>query len=179
MAKVVGVQQLQNKVKLTIERSLSSRTILEAVGKFSRDRIYAITKLGFSMSGNSKKKLAPLADWYKGYRKRYQEKTQTGASFSPNKSNLTLSGQMLDALTYKIDQARKTVQVFVQDSGRKPNPYPLRGRKNDSRSNAQVAKEVAQKGRPFIGLDQDAVKRIKNDIVSELRRALRREGLRK
>lgn len=178
MAKVVGIDQLKNKIKIALDRTISSREMLDLAGDLATERIYKMTKTGYSLASGQKEKIAKLSDWYMTYRRKYQENAPTGEFFSPRRSNLTLSGQMLEALTYSIDRARRTVKVFVEASQRSPNPYPLKGREEQNLNNAQVAREVARRGRPFIGLDLEGRRRIRNEIQSILRRTLRREGLR-
>jgi len=181
MAKLIGVREMQDRVTTTFEKSISNRSFLTFLANFTKERIFNTVKQGYSMAGGEKHKLKPLSTGYKNYRKKFQEIHPVGTFFSPNRSNLTLTGQMLEALTFKVSQAKGIFEVFVKDSPRDPTPpISLRAIKEPPRmSNAEVAKEVADKGRPFLGLDSASMKRIRNEVLKDLRLQLRRSGLRK
>jgi len=101
----------------------------------------------------------------KSYRKfvRKQALKKFGPFFSPKKSNLTFTGQMLEALDSKVD--RDVAVVFVQSSSRDDD---------SGLTNAQVAEKVIREGRPFLRLDDKGVDRIRRAIISNLRRSLKR-----
>lgn len=181
MARVLGLKSLEDKVRVVLTEKLADRDLLTKLGQFAVERIFNTTKLGFSMAGGEKHKLKPLSEGYRRYRAKYQAVHPVGSFFSPSRSNLTFTGQMLDALTFKINQSKRLFEVFVKDSARDPvMPISLRKQKEPPRmSNAEVAAEVADNGRPFIGLDTQATNRMRNEIIKDLRRKLRRSGLRK
>lgn len=155
------------------------------------------------MAGGSLHKIKSLAPGYKKYRKKYQEIYKTGEFFSPNRSNLTFTGQMLDALTYKVNRAGASFEVFVKNtmrqatnkvskskvakalSNKKTRRKALKalssrtGREDEAKTNAEVASDVADKGRPFLGLDARSRDRLRSEIIKDLRRTLRSRGLRK
>lgn len=181
MAKV-EVKTRLDKFSATLRKAIRSSSTLKMVAAFMKTRIYQYTKRGQSLVLEAK--LAPLSQGYVEYRKRLLKSKESkilkkvagkkaaknralkkfGEFFSPSRSNLTLSGQMLDALKSEVDEQKGQVTVFVESSSR-----------NDSDlNNAEVAKKVAENGRPFIGLDRVGRDRIRRMVVAELRRALKR-----
>lgn len=191
MAKVLGVKELEAKVTLTLKDKITKGEVLEQIGSFVKNRIYQNTKAGKSLAtGNSIKSLSPN---YIKTRKRFQEWNQVGDFFSPSRSNLTLTGQLLNAIAFRVNKIKSQVEVFVQDTLRKPTPpIPqkswVEGRSTKkyaskkpepSLTNKEVAKRVADKGRPFLGLDETGRDRVKLTLVQEIRKRLRQAGLNK
>jgi hypothetical protein len=194
MAKVLNLRNIQNKVQAVIIQKVVSGPILRDVGEFVRTRIYESTKKGKSLVTGSA--ISGLSGAYKNYRKRFQEWNQTGEFFSPPRSNLTLTGQMLRALRYVITRGARSshVDVDVAPTKRSATPQvPLKSwvegrsekkfrkitKQPEDLNNAEVAKRVAKEGRPFIGLDATGRNRVKLMIANELRTRLRQAGLKK
>lgn len=203
MAKVFGVKELEDKVRATFDKSIKSSSNLDRLAKLAKDRIYQTVKTGSSMSGGVKAKLKELSDGYKKYRRKYQTIYKTGDYFSPTRSNLTFTGQMLDALTYKIVASKGAFEIYVSATVRtatnKVNALKvaksLMGKKSVRRrakralqdrsgvrderlTNAEVAQKVADNGRPFLGLDERSKERLRSEIIKDLRRAISIKGLR-
>lgn len=181
MAKVFGVKNIQTKVEIFLRDKLIDNSLTNDIGKFAKERIYSFTKAGKSLvTGGA---LNSLSAGYIKYRKSFAKTNpgNTGKVFRPSKSNLTLTGQMLDALKYTARPLKKIVEVFVEPSARQPLPSTKKGKPaiNDPKSNAQVAEEVSKKGRPFLGPDDAGVKRIKQMIINDTRRKLKGSGISK
>ena len=157
-----------------INRIIKGQTLLLEIASFVRSRIYAFTKRGLSLARNRENpdKIKALSPRYVKWRRslsRKKAKVRTGYLFAPGRSNLTLTGQMLDALRQKATPAESTIEVFVENSRRREA-----GRYEDELTNAQVARKVAENGRPFLGLDRTGRDRIRRMVIAELRRALKR-----
>lgn len=181
MAKVLGVKALQAKTTIFLRDKLIDNKLTNDIGKFARDRIYSFTKSGKSLVTGAA--LKTLSTGYKKYRSKFEKANpgSVGKVFRPGKSNLTFTGQMLDALSYTARPIKKLIEVFVESTARQPLPSVKKGKPtiNDPKSNAEVAREVSKKGRPFVGLDATGVKRIKQMIINDLRRKLKSNGLAK
>jgi hypothetical protein len=170
---------------IKIEKALRSDDVMRQIAQFTRDRIYTNTKRGY-YAGVRKNlaKLRPLSDGYIKYRqsllrgatkeilgKRKSKRakknakakaiTTFGPFFSPKRSNLTLTGQMLEALDATVVGGK--AKIFVQASSR-----------TDGLTNKEVAAKVAENGRAFLGLDDNGIDRIRRSIISVLRRLLKR-----
>jgi len=81
--------------------------------------------------------------------------------FSPKRSNLTLTGQMLDSLSGLVKSKARSVEVFVE------------GRRDDGLTNQAVAKDLKSMGRTFLGLDEKGRGRIRKIVLDEIRRQIR------
>lgn len=133
------------------------------------------------------RKLKPLSPNYIKYRRELQRGAKSNASkalkksglkklanslemrkfgefFAPTRSNLTLTGQMLDALKTEIDAEAGQGTVYVDSTKRTDSDL----------TNAQVAQKVAEDGRPFLGLDLVGRDRIRRMVIADLRRKLKR-----
>jgi len=162
------------KLMVSLNKSISKKTLLDSLAEFLQLRIYQFTKRGKSLALEGAK-IKELSPGYKKWRRkvfknngkllRDRGSIRFGDFFSPNRSNLTLTGQMLDALTHKTIPSDAQMVVTVKNTARK----------NDELSNSQVAKEVAENGRPFLGIDTKTKDIVRRKIITELRRSLRRK----
>lgn len=171
-----------------LEKAISNKTLLNELAEFMRDRIYTNTKRGY-YAGIRKNlsKFKPLSEGYINMRqmllkdevkanaktafggkrsakdKRKKALKEFGEFFNPKKSNLTMTGQMLDALDTRTDTSDTTVTVFVRSSGRTDSDL----------SNQDVAIKVAEDGRPFLGIDDKGINTMTRMIIASVRRTLR------
>lgn len=90
-----------------IAKKAKETNILKLLGEKAVELIRKRTKLGYGVKtqGGTKSKLKPLSEGYKKVRK----KTGVASSTSINKSNLTLTGEMLKDLKYEIEDGRIVV----------------------------------------------------------------------
>ena len=124
--------------------------IMKAVGESTSDVIYKRVKAGYGVDNGSKQKIAALS---KSYVKKRTRTPPTGSLSSVKRSNLTNTGQMLDAIRYKRYGDDHVVEVAK--TGR-----------DDGKRNSDIARYVSYKNtrtgapaRPFMGLT-DGEKRI-------------------
>jgi hypothetical protein len=164
------------------------------LGRLIRDIIYKRTKAGYGVSdlkdnpGIGKQKLAPLSQSYKlqraGKLSFYTNKLGQVIPYTPkspprlgefataNKSNLTLSGQMLKAIAFQA--TKQGIRVYINDNARSGSDL----------SNAEVAEFVQEDGttrrggirpgRPFFNLTDDELTILIREIEKELRKITRR-----
>lgn len=162
-------------------REWVGRAVLEEVGTYAVDRIYKTTKSGYSLAyGETRTKLSPLSDGYKKYRRKYDKAGgSTGELFGPSRSNLTFTGQLLESITHRIFPTKKQIDVFVPDTKRTP-PTRISTRKITPKaepSNKEVAVNVAENGRAFIGMDASGYRSIMNIFLRDLRDRMRSNRL--
>ena len=149
-----------------IRREALSPRFMQSLAKQARDLIYKRVKSGKGITdnGDSSTRLKPLSSEYILQRKggvRYFFKDGTlrrvakskgfkikkpsfGEFGTPTKSNLTFSGQMLNAMGYKSSAtgSRGVFEIFIK-----------RSRRSDSdKTNADIASYVEENGRKFMGL---------------------------
>jgi phage gpG-like protein len=190
MAKAkVEVTSRVDQVMAKLDRAVRRTDLLREIASFIRTRIYSNTKRGY-YAGIRKNlaKFKPLSPFYVEYRRSLLKDKVAGATgrftskqkakqkalkkfgdfFSPARSNLTLTGQMLDALDYEIDTSSGSVRVFVEASQRDDDGS------GENLSNADVAKKVQSEGRPFLRIDETGIERIKAMVIADLRRRLKK-----
>jgi hypothetical protein len=169
--KIRNVNEVLAKISGILKDAAHSQKVLNDSGKFFVERIKAFTRSGKSLAlGGSK--LRDLADITIEFRKEYKKAGGlVHETFRPQKSQLTVTGQMLDAVKYEIDGTK--INVFVEGTKRDPN-LPA-----GDKTNAELAQENADLGRPFLGVDERGLKRMKLMIVEEIRRISRQRGFTK
>ena len=130
MAKIkVNTSGLDKKIQKLMGalNDTKKKSIFSQLGRLAVDIIYKRTKDGYGVTDDSttypgKTRLAPLSDLYKKQRKGTVrvwkprnlatfKSPVTGAFGTPTKSNLTLTGQMLDNLFFKAFRGGFEVQV--------------------------------------------------------------------
>jgi len=134
------------------------KDMFEKLAILARDLIWKRTKDGYGVNDDTadlpvKKKLKELSAAYKKKRKGMT----LGEFGTTNKSNLTLTGQMLNAITHKTfsDGLLLTIKASA--------------RKDGGPNNQELAGYVSEKGRPFFALTDKEQKQ----IVKEFQRLVR------
>ena len=87
---------------------------------------------------------------------------------APKRSNLTFTGQMLDSIGIVRIQAGK---VFIGPQGNRTDPF------SKGKTNAQIAKYVAQNGRPFMYLTRPEISQLVRSYRITFGDLARRRGL--
>ena len=97
-----------------VVRSSSFRKIAEDLVVQIRKR----TRLGYGVKeGGKQNKLTKLSDSYKEYRKKNKGKLSNQTT--PSKSNLTLTGEMLDSMQVKVEGGTIVVSFGTKFAGQK------------------------------------------------------------
>lgn len=164
------LRNFERRFKLNVEK-LISPDFLRELGDKVTTTIYKRTKSGKGADNGKQTSLAPLS-------KRYVERRQGIVRFSTKegrfvefrvkppklgkfgavgRSNLTLTGQLLDSIDYKI--TKNGVTIFI----------PASRRKDSELTNAELAKFVSEQGRSFFELSTDEVGSIQRMVINKLR----------
>lgn len=176
---IKGIDNLSTNIN-KISKDVFNSKIMNMLARRAIELIYMRVKSGYGVNDDSvkipdKKKLAPLKESYIEYRKGkirfYTNKTtgkvfairptkgkfsipSTGEYFSPGKSNLTMTGQMLASMDHKAGTNYFTISI--------------KGRRKDGKDNKDIAKFVSEGGgrfgttaaRPFFALSKTEQKNI-------------------
>lgn len=139
----------------------------ESAAELAIRKIVGETRLGREISdGESQKPLSP--EWIQK-RKELSKHNQTGVSYSANKSNLTLTGQLLKSLERKPNPT----QVEIAPTG---DRIPYKNKKGKAAkstpTNAELTGYLSKKGRKFLGYDDKLAKQIKKMLKEHVRRFL-------
>lgn len=142
-------------------------SLMKILGDFARELIIKRTRLGYGVviPEAEKTRLKPLKESYIEVRKKDKKKGRLFNETTPRKSNLTRTGQMLDSIRYWIrdNGYRKAIELFVPDS-----------RRNDGRTNNEVAGHVQSNGRIFFNLSKQEKTQIKRLAIKELRARIKK-----
>lgn len=158
------------------------------LAQYTRDVVYKRTKSGKGVTSDTTsfqttqpKRLTPLSRNYKKYRRtgfvEFDAKDKKGRPVTarinvgvpalgvfgtPDKSNLTLSGQMLDSMTYSIQ--RSGFIVYIPETIRRASKL----------TNAQLSRFVSQAGRPFMNLTAGESRIVKSRMRKILQQRLKK-----
>lgn len=97
------------------------------------------------------------------------EKPKLGEFGSPKRSNLTLSGQMLNSMTFRFSS--KEIYIFIPDSSRRKTSKYDKGDK----TNKEIADYVS-KDRPFMAITSGELRILEREvdlIIGEILRSLK------
>lgn len=142
-------------------RNLVNRFNLKPYAQPLAQRIKIRTRLGFGLEqpgrGGKRRKLKKLTDRYKKRRRRSRLHSET----QPGKSNLTFTGQLLNAIFGKASGDTITIGI---------NP-----KRRDGISNADLVKWQEEQGRPFFDLTDKEIKGLRTEIKKDLIKAMRKK----
>ena len=136
---------------------------LREIGDFALERIVKRTKLGkgVSQSGGSASPLKSLAASYKKARKRLKDSGDLSGDTSPGKSNLTRTGQMLDA-------------GQVTGVSRDKVTLGFRGKRNESTLTNDAVAGYVSRDRPFFNLSKAEENAVSGEIERRLQEKLKK-----
>lgn len=131
---------------------------------FLADEIKLRTRLGYGVDKfeDNKKKLKPLAKSTIKQRQARRDKGKLSNQTDPRFSNLTQTGQLLDALDGRATSLGKA-EVYLKDS-----------RSGETLTNTELAKYQEEKKRIFMNVSKQEVKRLTDKIRKDLIASVRR-----
>lgn len=148
-----SIRDIFKRLEDAIDKSIDAKQ-LRPIAKFTIDLIVKRTRLGYGVDRQfgTKKKLKPLSDQYIEYRRslsgKSKPKSKTPKIFgarsvklseftNATRSNLTLTGQMLDSMTI-LSERGKSISIGPQGKRNEGGP-----------TNDQIADYQASQGRVF------------------------------
>jgi hypothetical protein len=156
MAKI-NLDKFSSHLKEACDKALNqvlSTENTQAIANDLADQIRVRTRLGNGLDKNEGEptKLKPLSP---NYKKARAKNGQLSDQTTPNKSNLTLTGEMLDNVTGFAD-GRGKITIYLKDQ-----------------FSRDKAKWVTEGGRPFMFISRVQVQRIKNQIQAQLTKLIK------
>jgi len=141
-------------------KHLADKRVMAGHAETAKNIIYDRTKEGFGIFGESanerqRQKLKALSTHYIVTKRIGAKLGKFGAV---KRSNLTFTGQMLDAITFKVKN--NGFEVFIKKTKR-------RG-KGEKLTNYQLSQIVTQEGRPFMGLTKGELRVILKELEKQL-----------
>jgi hypothetical protein len=178
--KILNMDAVLKKIEDLLDNDVRNKELMTDIGDFSKLRIQAETRLGKDITGKSVGKQRDLLPPTIRIRRAVKEGKikpgnkfyfkPDGTFFQPSKSNLTATGQMLESLDGRVT---KKGEVVVEPTGTRDASLQF---DSGFKTNKALAKDLADRGRVFIGMDVKGIKRIKKLILDEVRRFKRRRG---
>lgn len=158
---------------------------------FTKDLVYKRVKSGKGVNSDRSKfestnavQLKPLSKNYKRYRRTgyvtfkakkwykslyevvdvefYVGKPALGEFGRPDKSNLTMTGQLLSSMSFEVKKFGFMVYI------------PETARRGSRITNAQLARYVSRKGRPFMNLTAGEHRVVKSRMKSQIQKRLKK-----
>jgi hypothetical protein len=197
-------KKMANNIFANMSKALIDKAMLTILAREAKNIIYKRTKSGYGVSNDSgvratKIRLKSLSTSYKAWRKgsvaywrnkngsivRVDKKQwsaisppRLGKFGSPTRSNLTLSGQMLEAmLNARTKNSFDYFEITIPNSRRSPIRRADGSGIPQNLSNAEVAEYVSTQGRPFfaltVGEQRILNKQYKDLLLRKLRLALK------
>jgi hypothetical protein len=173
-----GFDTIKVRAKKAIDAAISSNETMDAIGKelvkMHQVSIRAQENPYAKASQWGTTRFPPLSKAWIKYRKKLAEVNQTGLGYGPRKSNITFTGQLVNAIRYKSNTSRKEVVIDLDDSKRQQY-MGLRGKPigDPGLTNQQLAKYMDKNGLTFIGLTAQMKTRAIQMVERSLRRMLR------
>ena len=169
------------RLKKEIEKVSNDKKLEFEYGKFLTERVRFQARKGKPLNKN--KKFPPLSEASKNIRKGLGKKNKTHPAFRSDKSNLTFSGQLQDAIAFRRFKNGK-FELFVKPTRRRRiegSPNTLRLNNEDIDRELRRGVDSRQLGRrkfvlfDTVGLksDKKIPKRLKQILLRFLRRQLR------
>jgi hypothetical protein len=163
------------KIKSSINEVQLASDLKKEIGDFAIDRIQKTTRSGKQMP--DKKRFKSLSPWWIKVRKSLAKYNKTHDMFEDRFANDTLSGQVVDSLSYKKQGSEIIIEPTGTHKGYKlkprQKPNKLTKKWTQSKPNKEVAKSLAEMGRGFVGLDDTSKLRIKRMIEKYMRKKLK------
>jgi hypothetical protein len=180
----VKFKNLKRTLDIEVKKKLlavaKDQKTLKEIAEFSVKRIKQFARSGNPLRDGKKSKFPPLSEVTPAIRKRLAKYNATHATYgkSGKKKNVTITGQLVEAVKYKLK--RNVINVFIKGRRRK-----YRGKKGQVLKNADgsaqhgnssaVYKDLVELDPhyKFLGMDKLGEKRIRNIIKRNLRRLLK------
>lgn len=169
-----SVEKLDKSIRDAFDKVLSSKPMLDEIGNSITSDIVDQTR-NKAKSIPDASRLSPLSKEWIERRKKLSDYNETDSTFSPTKSNLTFTGQLLNSLKHRILGKGKIEAYFdgMHEPYKNKDGEPI----GDEISNEDLATFVKEKGRPFVGIRDLTARKINRIVRTYVRRALRVKNL--
>ena len=153
----------------SIKNQLNQREVLSKAADIAINDIKGNAREGKPVVDNKVSSFPSLDDKYITRRKRLASVNETDSVYSPKRSNLTFTGQLLNSLKATF----KGAIITISPTGKR-RPYKLiKGGRTKSVENKIVAEGLQDRGFKFLSIGRSTKKKIKSEITRIIRRLLR------
>lgn len=138
------IEELRKKINTAKMELLSTKTT-QSVADYAADMVRVRTRLGYGVDGGVKRGLDSLSDGYKKTRAKAKKAGTLYSETTPNRSNLTFTGQMLNSIYGIAYEAGRFLLTFKGDRNQEVAGYAVEGgRPFFSFSRAEVQQVIGQ-----------------------------------
>lgn len=179
--KTKGFSQLNSKVTRIAKKTLEDQKLRKEIGESLKRKMLGLARQG--ISPRSGKRFKELKSVTIAQRSRLKKYNRTAAVFSPTRSNLSLSGQLMKSVKVFVVPGKRTITIGPDNSERRGYKTSKQGKAKKPSINNEELGTIHQFGsgrvpaRPFLGINEDMEKAARRRIVRFLRRKLA-EGFR-
>lgn len=171
MAKVRNTKKVLNGVTKRFRSVVNSKEFIKESSKEVEKQSKASAKTGKNpTTGKSwKQGLESSTVRFRKYVARYNK---TGTPFGPEKDNLTLTGQLINAIKSIAKKTKNGVSIkLVIDEDKRRKGYKKKdGTRMKTITNSMIEKEQRKSGRSIRGISDKTTKTLKTQFLSILRR---------
>lgn len=169
--KIKGLDGVRAMVRRIFEETRSDTGLLKEIGEITSDQVRGFTRSGTSVAtGKSFPPLKPSTIKNREYLAKYNS---THSAYSPSKSNLTLTGELLDSVqTSKVFKGSVTVEPKGTHK-----PYKTKTGKGKSVENAKIFEYLEDKGFEVFSFGQEFRRRLQARVNVLIKSTLRRKIL--
>jgi hypothetical protein len=165
------IDKAETEVKLKIQKAITSPALLSDIAEVAITDIKYQARRGVSTETDSKFK--PLSSRWIKQRQKIAQSTAVHEAFQANRSNVTITGQLLDAMSKVLT---KTGIAIVFKGIHKPY-LAKRVRKSGNRTigkpiDNETLSEYVNEVRPFFKIRESLIPRLKNIVIRYIRRKL-------
>jgi hypothetical protein len=168
--KITGISQARDNALKFINSTTKDREFLDFVGQTAADQIRSAVRAGGRTDPAYFQ--PPLEDSTVDRRKTL---IKQGNSFdqkivNPNRSNLSMSGQLLDSIYFRINESISTVVLLIK---KQRNPYKGKsGQPLENKDNVEIKDDLEKRGFKFFFISEKLNTLLENKITQQLRRKL-------
>jgi hypothetical protein len=163
--KITGVDKISKNFGKFLRATEKDQAMLTDIAITAREQIIKRTQ------GRLEEYKQPdLSESWVKRRKRLIEVGNGSNLSAPNRSNLTLSSQLLNALTFRLNLADGVMNFFLKDYRK---PYRgVKGGELENKTNTEIKADLAQQGREFMFISERLKAQLQTRIIRNLRKRL-------
>ena len=170
---IKGMNKVQKNVKKVLLDTIVNKANRKEIGDKLLEKMIGSARSGKDPATNESFK--PLKKKTKAFRKKWKENEgETGKLFKPNRSNLTLTGQLLESVKAIYETGKPTIEITPT------------GERDDGKKNAEIGKGHMEgipsrnvPARRFLGVSDKMKEATTKTIKRQLRRSLTKFNRRK
>lgn len=159
------VDDLVKKIEGKVIKKVREKSFMDNLGKMAADQIKQRTRLGKGVKGESLVKLGPLSDKYKEFRRK--KKGKLSNLTTPNRSNATATGQMLDGITHKPQEGKVTITIEGSRS------MELSGEPKSNNKDVAAGYQESGRDRVFFKLSKSERAGIEREVETTIRNLIK------